>query len=62
MFVREPTFGKHDPRYGQIDAGTSTAIVAAGDAESISPLTYFFTAVAAGVTVFFITKWLGGRK
>jgi hypothetical protein len=55
MFVREKPFG-------QIDAATSAAISTPEPGAGLSPLMYFFLAVSAGVTVFFVTKWLGGRK
>jgi hypothetical protein len=55
MFVREKTFG-------QIDAATSAAISTPEPGAGLSPVTYFLLAVSAGVTVFFITRWLGGRR
>lgn len=53
MFERDRTFGQIEPA---ANAGTVTA---AG--KPSSPVTYFFTAVAAGVTVFLITRYLGKR-
>jgi hypothetical protein len=47
-------------RFGQIEAGPDAAVVA--PPTTPSPLVYFFTAVAAGVTVYLITRMIDGRK
>lgn len=49
-------------RFGQIDPAESTAVVAAASGQP-SPWTFYFIAVAAGVTVFIITRAMSrGRK
>lgn len=51
-----------DRNFGQLDAGPSTAATALDGPDSPSLLPYYLMAVAAGVTVYLITKWIGGRK
>jgi hypothetical protein len=45
--------------FGQLEVAPTTA---AGSVPSPSPFTFYFVAVAAGVTVYLITRWLGRGK
>ncbi len=63
MFILSPNKGTDVRGYGQLDAATLTAAVPEAPATgTMSLVPYYLMAVAAGVTVWFITRWLGKRS
>lgn len=62
MFIRDPRKGTDVRGFGQLDAGVITATTPDAPASGAAALVpYYFMAVAAGVTVWFLTRWLGKR-
>jgi len=64
MFVLSPSKGTDLRGYGQLDTPSITASVAGASgvaSDSASLLPYYLVAVAAGVTVYLITRMLGRR-
>ncbi len=63
MFIRDARRGTDVRGFGQLDPGTLTAAVPEAPATGTMGLApYYFMAVAAGVTVWLITRWLGKGK
>ncbi len=63
MFIRDPSRGTDVRGYGQLDPGVLTAAVPEAPATGTMKLgPYYLMAVAAGVTVWLITRWLGKGK